>query len=446
MTCRVHVPALCAGIVAACSGAWPVCAGAQTQADDRVTIPIFGAAKDAGPKDAFGARVHLAAMCGASWLVRNQRPTGRYLYRRFTAVNRIDEQDNYLRQAGCAYAVARAGRYSGDDRYTLSAKIAIRALLGVTQWDRGRRVLSAVPATLIDRTGQVVPGHVLGPGNRFGGSALLLLAMSELDDPSEFANEMVGLSRFLEGRQDPLGWFRVGDRPGSRGRQSLYPGEALLALVRAYKHTKRDRSLQAVMQSLRWYRQYWNDPKHQRTEFYAWQCSAISEAYLVTRDPGCVEFVKTLTDWMLRLQYRADTKLQNKPVSRSWVGGFGRYVPQHTFGGRVIPGRAVPTIPRNNTGSYAEGLADACRLAKAAGDGTTLRRYQQALVQALTFLMGLQYTADTSRHFAAQYMPLVYGGVHESVVAGNLRCDYTQHAACAWLQYLMHLHQAAGRP
>lgn len=413
---------------------------AQASSGERVTVEIIGAPRGSGPQDPFGASVHLAAMCGSSWLVRNQRPSGRYLYRLFTAVNRLDDQDNYLRQAGCAYAVARAARHSGDPRYTVSAKRAIRALLRLTRWDRRKRRLSSIPQTLVGPKGRIASGHVLGAPNRFGGSALLLLAIGELEDPSEFAKEMVGLSRFLEGRQDAEGWFQVSDVRKSASRQSLFPGEALLALIRAYKHTKRDESLQAVMRALPWYRQYWRDPANRCTEYFAWQCSAFAEAYLITQDRTCVEYVCGLADWMLTLQYRPGK------VPADWVGGFARYGRARVFAGKLVPGQIITRVPRNNTGSYAEGLADACRLAKAASDAARFRLYKQALVAAMKFLMGLQYTGTNSRHFAARYMPLIYGAVRESLFDGDVRCDYTQHATCAWLQYLMHLHEHADSP
>ena len=432
----IRALAAAAGVAGSVLIALPVAGYAQTPAPGPVTVEIMGHTAGAGPKDKLGSRVHLAALRGASWLVRNQRPTGRYLYGLHTAVSRISEQDSYLRQAGCAYAVARAGRYSRDPRYGESAKQAIRVLLKLTTRDKRRHALSAVARTLGAPTGRVVPGELGGATNRFGGSALLLLAMSELDDTSEFAREMVGLSRFLESRQTSEGWFRVSARGPTATRQSLFPGEGLLALARTYKHTKRDASLQAVMRALPWYRQYWRNESNRQTEFFAWQCSAFSEAYLITRDPTCAAYVYDLADWMLALQYRP-----NKAPSE-WVGGFAGYVPPRLYSGQTIPGQQIPRMPRNNTGSYAEGLADACRLAKAAGDQERLKRYKQSLVAAMEFLMTLQYTEANSAHFSARYMPLVYGAVRESLVEGDIRCDYTQHAACAWLQYLMGIHES----
>jgi hypothetical protein len=88
---------------------------------------------------------------------------------------------------------------------------------------------------------------------------------------------------------------------------------------------------------------------------------------------------------------------------------------------------------------YAEGLAEACRVARTAGDLQRFRRYGEALERCLQFVATLQYTDANTQHFAAWYRPRLVGGFHTSDQDGNLRIDYTQHAVCAMVQYLTYV-------
>src|SRR5262249_58962041 len=98
--------------------------------------------------------------------------------------------------------------------------------------------------------------------------------------------------------------------------------------------------------------------------------------------------------------------------------------------------KACQTAPTIDSAEFAESLADACRLGKAAGDVQRFERYRGALESALRFLTLLQYNEASARHFADWYRPAVVGGFHASLQDGNLRIDYNQHAVSALTQYL----------
>ena len=61
-------------------------------------------------------QLYLSAQRGADWLQRANRPDGRFIYGYVPALRTPLEGDHYLRQAGAAFAVARAARFFGDDR------------------------------------------------------------------------------------------------------------------------------------------------------------------------------------------------------------------------------------------------------------------------------------------------------------------------------------------
>jgi hypothetical protein len=90
----------------------------------------------------------------------------------------------------------------------------------------------------------------------------------------------------------------------------------------------------------------------------------------------------------------------------------------------------------------AEGLAEACRVAREAADLERHRRYLAALEPCLQFLTTLQYTDGNTQHFAPLYRQrLLVGGFHGSHRDGDLRLDHSQHAVCAMIQYLTYVAQ-----
>ena len=89
--------------------------------------------------------------------------------------------------------------------------------------------------------------------------------------------------------------------------------------------------------------------------------------------------------------------------------------------------------------AYAEGLAEACRVARKAGDLTRYQRYRGGLERCLQFAVTLQYTDSNTQHFADWYRRRLLGGFYASHQDGNLRIDYSQHAVCVLVQYLQYV-------
>src|SRR5207245_6340288 len=109
-----------------------------------------------------------------------------------------------------------------------------------------------------------------------------------------------------------------------------------------------------------------------------------------------------------------------------WYGGFMSFQ----------DGRPLEQAPTIGSAVYAEGLAQACRVARDAGDLNRHTRYSGALDRCLQFLGTLQFTDANTQHFADWYRSRLVGAFHVSHSDGNLRIDNTQHAVTALLMYL----------
>ena len=350
-----------------------------------------------------------SAQRGAEWLGRMNTVKGRFVYGLEPALpDAVPEGDNYLSQAGAAFALARAARYLGDDRYTARATQAVLALLDETVVDpKDPQVrTTSLPSPLV---------------NRLGAAGLLVLAINELPDPqADLLTSSEQLCNYIRGQARPDGSLACGGSPD--GKESaeavnVYPGVALYALMRSQGHRPAAWKTDLVRKAVAHYRPWW--AAHKSAEFTPWQTAACAEAYLLTRDQAFADFAFEMNDWLCDLQYGLT------PGHELWLGGFKGW----------SDGRTAETPPTVGTAFFTEGLADACRVARQAGDLDRYRRYQGTLVMGLQFTTRLQYT-EADGQFADWYRPRLVGGFHASYQDGGLRIDYTQHALSALVQYL----------
>jgi hypothetical protein len=192
--------------------------------------------------------------------------------------------------------------------------------------------------------------------------------------------------------------------------------------MRSQQHRPAPWKTEVVRKALAFYQPWWR--AHKNMAFVPWQTAAFTEAALVTKDRAFADFVNEMNDWVCTLQYQ-----QLDPRQPFWVGGFMGWA----------NGQAQPLAPQVNSASYAEGLAQACRVARQTGDVQRYQRYREAIERCLQFLTTLQYTEANAQHFADWYRPVLLGAFHASHQDGDLRIDYTQHAVCALVAYLHHV-------
>jgi hypothetical protein len=324
------------------------------------------------------------------------------------------EGDHYLRQAGAAYALARSARFFGEERYAAHASQAILALLEDT-------VLSSTDARCRHTT------YPSGAVNRIGSAGLLILAINELPAPqADLLEKSEQLCNYVRSQARPDGSLALhdsGDNPSDE-EVSEHPGLALYALLVSQKHRPASWKLDVVRKALPFYQTWWR--AHKTMGFVPWQTAAYTEAYLKSHEKGFAEFINEMNDWACSLQY-AEIDRDMRRVT--WRGGFMSFQ----------DGRPMESAPNIGSAVYAEGLAQACRVAREAGDVERHNRYSAALGLCLQFLTTLQFTDANTQHFADWYRSRLLGAFHTSHTDGNLRIDSTQHAVTALVMYLEHV-------
>ena len=353
----------------------------------------------------------LSAHRGADWMFRMHGVKGRFQQGLLPALKQEMEGDHYLRQVGAAFALARAARFTSDERFAVRAAQAVLALLDDTTLD---------PADGTVRYTAAPPIAV----NRLASAALLVLAICELPTPQEdLLARGEQLCNFIHKQAQPSGALTAGE-PGAREEEDAqgYPGLALYALLQSHKHRPAAWKLEVVRKALPYYRAWWKD--HKSMAFVPSFTAACSAAYLATREKSFADAVFEMTDWLCALQYT-----QIEPRRMLWYGGFMS----------CQDGRSVEEPPTVHGAVYAEGMVEACRVARELGDPARHQRYSEAVERCLQFLATLQYTDAGTQHFAAWYRPRINGGFHPSHQDGNLRIDYTQHAVSALFGYLDHV-------
>jgi hypothetical protein len=142
---------------------------------------------------------------------------------------------------------------------------------------------------------------------------------------------------------------------------------------------------------------------------------------LKTREQPFADAVFEMNDWLCALQHQ-------QPDARHplWLGGFKNW----------RDGAEGTEAPEAGSAVYFESLAQACRVARQAGDVRRFQRYREAAQRGLGFLGTVQYIEANTQHFADWYRPVLVGAFHVSHEDGNLRLDHTSRAVAALVQYL----------
>jgi hypothetical protein len=359
-------------------------------------------------------QVLLCCRRGADWLWSMNRPDGRFRYGYIPALGRELEGDDYLRQVGAAFALARAARLTGEQRYEMRATQAILALLDETIADESK------DGTL--RHTKLPSGLV----NRLGSAGLLVLAINELPSPkADLLDKSEQLCNYVRKQARSDGSLSCVDATGD-GQPAVedgdvvneHPGVALYALMLSQRHRPAAWKTEVVRKAVAFYRPWWQ--KHKNLAFIPWQTAACTEAYLATKEQAFAEFVNEMNDYLCEQQYT-----QTDQRHPEWRGGF-----------RSPADGKAEAAPHTGSAAYAESLAHACHVARQAGDVKRFDRYATAAGECVRFLALLQYTDGNTTHFDENYRKRLLGGFFAAHQDGNLRIDYTQHAVSALALYL----------
>jgi hypothetical protein len=354
--------------------------------------------------------IYVSGQRAMEWLQRANKPDGRFIYGFVPALRQPMEGDSYVRQAGAAFALARAARFYGDDRAAAIARQAVLTLLLDTSVD---------PREAHVRN---VPPHQANP---VAAAGILLAAIHELPVPAvdllDQGDQLANLLRKQLQENGSLNVAQPAEGAGGLHAEAVqhYSGPGLYGLVRSQHLRPASWKLDALRRAQAYYYAYWQ--QHRNVSMLAWHTAAYAEAYFLTKEAAFAEAVFAMNDWLCSLQYQ-----QAVPGRATWVGGFQPWP----------LGKAAPLPPDIASAGALVSLAEACRLARAAGDVRHYQRYCQALEGGLRFLTTLQYVEANTQHYADWYRPVLVGAFHASSQDGNLRLDYTQDALSALVQYL----------
>jgi hypothetical protein len=359
--------------------------------------------------NAFQTEILLSAQRGADWTYRMHGVKGRFLEGRLPSVAQDVEGDHYVRQLHAAIALARAARFTGEERFAARATQAMLVLLEDAppdETDAACRCVSLPPVLV----------------NRLGATGLLVVAINELPQPDKaLLDKSEQLCNYLRKQARADGSLAYHDGKEETEGINEYPGAALYGLALSQRHRPAEWKAALLKKALPHYRECWK--KNPAMAFVPLMSAAFAETHALTKDKACADFVFEMNDWLCGLQY-----LRVEPRKVSWHGGFHGWQ----------NGQAVESMPTADDAVYAGSLAQACRCAREQGNQERFSRYSESAEHALRFLKTLQYTAETTGHYADWYRPRLLGGFHHSHTDGNLRIEQTSHAVAAMLACLEH--------
>jgi AMMECR1 domain-containing protein len=324
---------------------------------------------------------------------------------------------NRVRQAGCAYALARAADHSvtSGNPVKESASRVLRYLM--------ERAVAA-PAGKGIFVREEDDGDAWG---RLGATALTALAAGH-SVGKPWVDDYPKLIEQLLSSQKPDGSFegfvaREVSEKKRQGSQNFAPGESILALTEYSLATGDLRGYASAGQAFAYYNTYFRS--NPNTAFIVWQADVWSRigirlaetpsaefAVLVPQLETICQFVFGQIDWMLPLQYN-----RSHACPAEYLGGF-----------------KVPQSPTFSTSAHVEAIIRACDLAKTVGDHSRAAQYRSAALAALEFLMRLQVRPETAPLFPRP--KLAVGALTTTLELFEMRCDYEQHFITACLTAL----------
>lgn len=355
------------------------------------------------PGDVTQAAIRDAARRATGWLAANVAITGELPYGFRPSALKPLEGTNRIRQWMATIALERAARPSLDPDI----------------WELAERNLAFNMASTYRQEGAL--GVITGPNGEvsLGAVALAALAIAESHAGGRYAAEQAALSSTIDRLRADDGAFRTFLRPASRAdNQNFYPGEALLYWATLYEKQPDPALLDRFMASFRHYRQWHRDRRN--PAFIGWHSQAYYKVWRQTGDKDLRDFVFEMNDWLIGLQQWAIPTEYRDLMGRFYAPGAG-YGPPHA----------------SSTGIYLEGLVDAFRMAREAGDAKRADAYRIAILRGLREVLQLQFADDTDMFYVPPgFRKFVEGGIRTTGYDNVIRVDNVQHNLMAMLNIL----------
>lgn len=352
-------------------------------------------------------------LLGSTWMAKMHQSHGRFLYGYNPTLRQPISGEHDLKQAQTVLALAEAAKFSGDQKHAAIASQAILALLAST------KVSPIDPNCRVPVQASIVC-------NRVAFAAILALAIYEMPHADQkLIDDAERLCAFIRTQLRADGSVHYTDNPTDVPTQTdpagvnEYPGYALQALAVSNRIRPAEWKKDAVKRGIGYYHTLFRAKPHPMLAATLTPCAF--EHYLQTKLNDAATAIFEMNDWLCSLQI-----VLTDPQTPQWAGGF-RSVEKGT--------KAPPTA--SETGLYVQSLACADQLTRLTGDLTRERKFRPALLGAVEFLCGLQFSEANTRHFENLFRAnMLIGAFHLTPNDGNLHTDATACAILGLLQYL----------
>ena len=380
-------------------------------------VPVAATTPKAVPADRFKTPGYpaetLAAVqsCqeAAGWLTRMSKADGRFLAGLDPTLPYRELPGTDFSQACAALALARAAKFTGDEKAAAVASQSCLTLLTLTKADATDPSMR-VPTLAADR------------GNKVGFAAVLATAIYDLPNPdAKLVAEADKLCKFLYTRLRSDGSVHYAEGEGSPTKTdpdgvNTYPGLCFQAIMASDRVTTEAWKRDALSRGVKCYREVFKAAP--TPELCGCLLPAVCDYALRVKDAkDATAFAFEMADWLCDRQYTA-TDARNL----RWVGAF------------------KPTAGDEPTARMCcglEGLCAAVTLTAQVPDATRYARYRKAVREGLVFARSLQFGAVNGAHFDPKFRAqFLDGGAFGSPTDGMLRCEYTAGLLCAELRYL----------
>ena len=246
---------------------------------------------------------YLSAQRGMEWLHKANKPDGRFVYGFLPALRLPMEGDDFVHQAGAAFALGRCARFFDDERAGAIARQAVLTLLLETTLDpKDKNVrYSAAPPHLV---------------NRAAATAFLTLAVHDLPAPGpDLLEQADQMANYLRSLVNADGSVRVVEGESKIDAEQPYAGAVLYALARSHAARPAPWKVDLLRKACPACLTAWT--KARSLPMVPWHTAACVEAYAQTKEKAFADCVFALNDWLCEQQYtRAD------PGRGHWLGGF----------------------------------------------------------------------------------------------------------------------------
>jgi len=264
-----------------------------------------------------------------------------------------------------------------------------------------RRSLDHLGRLIVERNRCAIVA-VKGEPSSIAHSAFLALALAR----SELPDKIRRLAPLVDGilrQQRKDGSYKIFFDSEPDSGEELYPAEAMLALLEAYRLTRDARYLDSVERSFAHYKRAYYDRGRVQPDFLVFFANWQSQAG--------------------RLLYEATTEPKMKDLVRAFLFGLQDRVIESGFYNRVA--RQPEAQACVEVGCGLEGLADAYAIA-ALSEDRRAGNYRRCVLTALGFLMRAQrMTACTDKE---------RGGFGGSLAIREQRIDVTGHVASGFIK------------